>query len=61
MAVVHTDLSRHLPLVATGKVRELYALDDGRLLFVATDRISGIGAAHEMICISSSVAIADAI
>jgi phosphoribosylaminoimidazole-succinocarboxamide synthase len=26
--------------IASGKVRELYELDDGRLLFVATDRIS---------------------
>ena len=29
-----------LPLVHAGKVRELYALDDDRLLMVATDRIS---------------------
>jgi phosphoribosylaminoimidazole-succinocarboxamide synthase len=29
-----------VPLVHAGKVRELYALDDGRLLMVATDRIS---------------------
>ena len=29
-----------LPLVHAGKVRELYALDDERLLMVATDRIS---------------------
>ncbi|MGH3438326.1 MAG: phosphoribosylaminoimidazolesuccinocarboxamide synthase [Sciscionella sp.] len=28
------------PLVATGKVRELYAVDDDHLLFVASDRIS---------------------
>ncbi|MGH3629876.1 MAG: phosphoribosylaminoimidazolesuccinocarboxamide synthase [Sciscionella sp.] len=28
------------PLVATGKVRELYAVDDEHLLFVASDRIS---------------------
>jgi phosphoribosylaminoimidazole-succinocarboxamide synthase len=26
--------------IASGKVRELYAMDDGRLLFVASDRIS---------------------
>ena len=42
MAVLHTDLGRHLPLVASGKVREIFDLKDGKLLFVATDRISGI-------------------
>ncbi|HEY8729439.1 MAG TPA: phosphoribosylaminoimidazolesuccinocarboxamide synthase, partial [Acidothermaceae bacterium] len=26
--------------IASGKVRDLYAMDDGRLLFVASDRIS---------------------
>jgi phosphoribosylaminoimidazole-succinocarboxamide synthase len=30
----------HLPLIHAGKVRELYALDDDRLLMVATDNIS---------------------
>ena len=29
-----------LPHVASGKVREIYAVDGDRLLFVATDRIS---------------------
>src|SRR5215467_11019326 len=29
-----------LPLVARGKVRDIYAVDDDRLLLVATDRIS---------------------
>ena len=33
-------LADQLPLLAKGKVRELYSLDDQRLLFVATDRIS---------------------
>jgi phosphoribosylaminoimidazole-succinocarboxamide synthase len=32
--------SLDLPLVHAGKVRELYALDENRLLMVATDRIS---------------------
>lgn len=41
MALLHTALRDHLPLVATGKVREIYALDEQRLLFVTTDRISG--------------------
>ena len=42
MAVLHTDLQKYLPLVARGKIREIYDLEDGNLLFVATDRISGM-------------------
>ncbi|HEU5342267.1 phosphoribosylaminoimidazolesuccinocarboxamide synthase [Edaphobacter sp.] len=38
-ALLQTDLGS-LPLTARGKVRDIYALDEGRLLFVATDRIS---------------------
>ena len=41
MALLHTQLEGYLELIATGKVRELYALDKERLLFVTTDRISG--------------------
>ncbi len=37
--VRQTDLGS-LPLTARGKVRDIYALPDDRLLFVATDRIS---------------------
>ena len=37
-AVLHSDLP--LPLVRRGKVREVYAVDDERLLMVASDRIS---------------------
>lgn len=37
-SVARTDLP--LPLVARGKVRDIYAVDDERLLIVATDRIS---------------------
>lgn len=43
-ALTHIDDSllaeTHLEKVASGKVRELYAVDDKSLLFVATDRIS---------------------
>jgi phosphoribosylaminoimidazole-succinocarboxamide synthase len=39
-ALTQTDLKGALPLVASGKVRDLYAVDDETLLFVATDRIS---------------------
>ena len=38
-ALLETRLGS-LPLTARGKVRDLYALPDDRLLFVATDRIS---------------------
>ncbi|KAL8706857.1 MAG: hypothetical protein Q9201_000126 [Fulgogasparrea decipioides] len=38
--LVRTDLEHALPLVARGKVRDLYSVDDGTLLFVTTDRIS---------------------
>ncbi|KIX05187.1 phosphoribosylaminoimidazolesuccinocarboxamide synthase [Rhinocladiella mackenziei CBS 650.93] len=40
MAFVSPDLSDALPLVASGKVRELYNVDSKSLLFVASDRIS---------------------
>ena len=38
-AVHHTNLS-YLPLVARGKVRDIYQIDENHLLFVTTDRIS---------------------
>ena len=40
MAYVKSDLQGALPLLATGKVRDLYEIDPKALLFVATDRIS---------------------
>ncbi|KAK9366073.1 hypothetical protein V1509DRAFT_631182 [Lipomyces kononenkoae] len=40
MALTTTDLGSSLPLVAKGKVRDIYSVDDATLLFVATDRIS---------------------
>lgn len=39
-ALTKTDLQGALPLVARGKVRDLYEVDGKTLLFVATDRIS---------------------
>ncbi|PYH98729.1 SAICAR synthetase [Aspergillus ellipticus CBS 707.79] len=39
-AFTKTDLQGVLPLIARGKVRDLYEIDDKTLLFVATDRIS---------------------
>lgn len=40
--VLRTDLRNYLPLIASGKVREIYELDKSTLLFVTTDRISGM-------------------
>ncbi|OAP55825.1 phosphoribosylaminoimidazolesuccinocarboxamide synthase [Fonsecaea erecta] len=40
MAFVKSDLGEFLPLLASGKVRELYDVDSKSLLFVTTDRIS---------------------
>ncbi|EGX51913.1 hypothetical protein AOL_s00043g647 [Orbilia oligospora ATCC 24927] len=39
-AVTNTDLKGALPLLARGKVRDVYTLSGSELLFVATDRIS---------------------
>ncbi|EUC29185.1 hypothetical protein COCCADRAFT_29690 [Bipolaris zeicola 26-R-13] len=39
-AVTNIDIQGKLPKVASGKVRDLYAIDDDTLLFVASDRIS---------------------
>ncbi|RAL06401.1 phosphoribosylaminoimidazolesuccinocarboxamide synthase [Aspergillus ibericus CBS 121593] len=39
-AFTQTDLQGALPLIARGKVRDLYEIDEKTLLFVATDRIS---------------------
>lgn len=35
-----SNLGEILPLVAQGKVREIYKIDEKTLLFVASDRIS---------------------
>ncbi|KAL1796948.1 hypothetical protein ACET3X_005488 [Alternaria dauci] len=39
-AITSIDIQGKLPKVASGKVRDLYAIDDDTLLFVASDRIS---------------------
>ena len=39
-AITQTDLRGALPLVARGKVRDVYEVSNETLLFVATDRIS---------------------
>lgn len=40
--ILRTDLRSYIPLIASGKVREIYELDKSTLLFVTTDRISGM-------------------
>lgn len=40
MSITSTNLDGILPLVAKGKVRDIYQVDSESLLFVATDRIS---------------------
>lgn len=40
MALTQTNLDGILPLIARGKVRDIYEVDPQTLLFVATDRIS---------------------
>lgn len=40
MALRETNLDGILPLLAKGKVRDIYEVDEKTLLFVATDRIS---------------------
>lgn len=39
-STVHQTHIQNLPLVARGKVRDIYQIDDQHLLFVTTDRIS---------------------
>lgn len=43
---MQTNLQDYLPLVASGKIREIYELDKSTLLFVATDRISGMAQSY---------------
>lgn len=45
-----------LPKIAEGKVRDLYALDDKTLLFVASDRISAYDVIMENVSTSPPVA-----
>lgn len=58
--VLDTDLSSHFPFVSRGKVREIWNIDERKLLFVATDRISaydvilGNGVPHKGTSVVSS-------
>jgi phosphoribosylaminoimidazole-succinocarboxamide synthase len=55
-ALTQTDLQGALPLIARGKVRDLYEIDDKTLLFVATDRISAYDVIMENVCLPSTLA-----
>lgn len=44
------DLGDALPLVARGKVRDLYEVDPQTLLFVASDRISAYDVIMKNVC-----------
>lgn len=63
MAYTKSDLGNSLPLIASGKVRELYEVDEKTLLFVASDRISaydvimenvGNRIPHTLTCLTNS-------
>lgn len=54
-ALTTLDLQGALPLVARGKVRDLYEVDEKTLLFVATDRISAYDVIMENVRCSPSV------
>lgn len=47
MSLTQTDLQNTLPLIARGKVRDLYQVSSDSLLFVATDRISAFDVVME--------------
>lgn len=51
-AVTNIDIQGKLPKVASGKVRDLYAIDDDTLLFVASDRISAYDVIMENVSFS---------
>lgn len=53
-AIVKIDIKNKLPLVASGKVRDLYAIDDDTLLFVASDRISAYDVIMENVSLQSN-------
>ena len=47
MAYTRVDLGDALPLLTSGKVRDLYEIDPQTLLFVVTDRISAYDVSME--------------
>lgn len=59
-ALTTTDLQGALPLIARGKVRDLYEIDDKTLLFVASDRISAYDVIMENVRYHSPIPITQA-
>jgi phosphoribosylaminoimidazole-succinocarboxamide synthase len=53
-AIVSIDIEGKLPKVASGKVRDLFAIDDETLLFVASDRISAYDVVMENVSLWKS-------
>lgn len=53
-AVTNIEIQGNLPKVASGKVRDLYAIDDDTLLFVASDRISAYDVIMENVSFQES-------
>jgi phosphoribosylaminoimidazole-succinocarboxamide synthase len=49
-AVISIDLHGKLPKLASGKVRDLFEVDDNTLLFVASDRISAFDVVMDSVC-----------
>jgi phosphoribosylaminoimidazole-succinocarboxamide synthase len=54
-AFVKPELGDALPLVASGKVRELYDVDSKSLLFVASDRTSAYDVIMENVRLACSL------
>ena len=48
--VVDIDIHGSLPKVASGKVRDLFVVDEHTLLFVASDRISAYDVVMKNVC-----------
>ena len=56
MAEIKSELSKSLTLIASGKVRELYEVDEKTLLLVASDRISAYDVIMDNVSTDSSLA-----
>lgn len=53
MAYTQSDIEGALPLLTSGKVRDLYEVNPSTLLFVATDRISAYDVIMENVSLPS--------
>lgn len=55
--LLKTDTKGYLPLIARGKVRDVYEIDSRTLLFVATDRISAFDVIMDNVSFYPSISI----